>query len=128
VSVTAWYSSNRNTFFLNDLFCLLYIPKSPTEKMRQCKGNIPDTGWSKSHVTHSWHMFYLSKNKLHWNCKKKKKKQCYIKCWKCPPRSLSSLKGRPERLLSCALPVSRKRFTRRDTVDLFGTGNREMYP
>jgi hypothetical protein len=28
-------------------------------------------------------MFYFSKNKLHWNQKKK----CYIKCWKCPPLS-----------------------------------------
>jgi hypothetical protein len=28
-------------------------------------------GWSKSHATHSWHMFYLSKNKLHWNQKTK---------------------------------------------------------
>jgi hypothetical protein len=28
------------------------------------------TEWSKSHATHSWHRFYLSKNKLHWNQKK----------------------------------------------------------
>jgi hypothetical protein len=27
------------------------------------------TEWSKSHATHSGHMFYLSKNKLHWNQK-----------------------------------------------------------
>jgi hypothetical protein len=30
------------------------------------------TGWSKSHATHSWYMFYLSKNKLQWNQKTKK--------------------------------------------------------
>jgi hypothetical protein len=29
------------------------------------------TGWSKIHATDSWHMFYLSKNKLHWNQKTK---------------------------------------------------------
>jgi hypothetical protein len=33
--------------------------------------------------------------------------------------------GRPERFLSCTYPVSRKRFTRRCTVDLFGTGESE---
>jgi hypothetical protein len=64
----------------------------------------------------------FAKNKLHWN--QRGKKQCYIKCRKCVPRSVSSLntEGRPERFLSCTLPVSWKRFTRRDTVDLFGTG------
>jgi hypothetical protein len=31
---------------------------------------------------------------------------------------------RSERSLSCALPASRKRFTRRDTVDLSGTEER----
>jgi hypothetical protein len=37
---------------------------------------------------------------------------------------LSSLntKGRPEWFVSCMLPVSRKRFTRCDTVDLFDRG------
>jgi hypothetical protein len=29
------------------------------------------TGLLKSHTTHSWHMSYLSKNKLHWNQKTK---------------------------------------------------------
>jgi hypothetical protein len=44
--------------------------------------------------------------------------------WNCPPRSVPSLntEGRPERFLSCTLPVSRKRFTRRDIVYLFGIG------
>jgi hypothetical protein len=39
-------------------------------------------------------------------------------------RSVSSLnaEGRPKRCLPCTLPVSRKRFTGRDIVDLFGTG------
>jgi hypothetical protein len=37
------------------------------------------TEWSKSHVTHAWHMFYLPKNKLHWN--QKTKKQYYVKFW-----------------------------------------------
>jgi hypothetical protein len=34
--------------------------------------------------------------------------QCYIKCCKCPPRSVSLLnkEGRPERFLSCTLPVT----------------------
>jgi hypothetical protein len=43
------------------------------------------TGWSNSHATHSWHMFCLFKNKLYLN--QKTKKQCYVKCWKCPLRS-----------------------------------------
>jgi hypothetical protein len=30
-----------------------------------------------------------------------------------------------ERFLSCTLPVSWKQFTKRDTVDLFGTGESE---
>jgi hypothetical protein len=30
--------------------------------------------------------------------------------------------GKPERFLSCTLLLSRKWFTRRDSVDLFGTG------
>jgi hypothetical protein len=29
------------------------------------------TEWSKSRASHSWHMFYMSKNKLHWNQKTK---------------------------------------------------------
>jgi hypothetical protein len=33
-----------------------------------------------------------------------------------------------ERFLSCTLPVSRKRFTRRDIVDLFGTGESGNVP
>jgi hypothetical protein len=45
------------------------------------------------------------------------------KVWRISSK-LSSLNtdGRPERFLSCTLPVSRKRFTRRDTVNLFDTG------
>jgi hypothetical protein len=65
-------------------------------------------------------MFYLSKNKLHWNQKKKR----YIKCWKCPLRS--AMHAFTLFLMLDAnrwrVPVSRKRFTRRDIVDLFGTG------
>jgi hypothetical protein len=34
---------------------------------------ICNTGWLKSYATHSWHMFCLSKNNLHWNQKTKKK-------------------------------------------------------
>jgi hypothetical protein len=54
-----------------------------------------------------------------------RKKRCYIECWKCPPRSAMhafTLFLMFERFLSCTLPVSRKRFTRRDIVDLSGTG------
>jgi hypothetical protein len=46
-----------------------------------------------------------------------------IKCWKCPPRSamhsftLLLVFAAKERFLSCKLPVSRKRFTRRYTVE-----------
>jgi hypothetical protein len=36
--------------------------------------------------------------------------------------SSHNTEGRPERFLSCTLAVSRKRFTRRDIVNLFGTG------
>jgi hypothetical protein len=43
---------------------------------------------------------------------------------------ISSLttEGRPRRFLSCTLPVPRKRFTRRDIVDLFGTGESGNVP
>jgi hypothetical protein len=33
-----------------------------------------------------------------------------------------NIEFRSERFLFCTLPASRKRFTRRDIVDLFGTG------
>jgi hypothetical protein len=55
----------------------------------------------------------------------KNKKQCYIKFWKCPLRSATpAFTFFPH--VSCN-PVKsscsdRKWFTRRDTVDLFGTG------
>jgi hypothetical protein len=41
------------------------------EKYARFRKNICYTAWSKSHATHSWHMFYLSKNKLHWNQERK---------------------------------------------------------
>jgi hypothetical protein len=41
---------------------------------------------------------------------------------------VTNTEGRPERFLTCTLPVSRKRFTRRDTVDLFGTGKSGNVP
>jgi hypothetical protein len=78
---------------------------------------IRNIGWSKSQATHSWHMIYLPKSFC--SLKSENKKQCKIECWKCPPRSLFS---------SCLMQPGeeflqwRKRFTRRDTVDLFGTG------
>jgi hypothetical protein len=120
VSLASVLPSNAIEKCTNFWTALLHTPiTSPTRHT---------TGWSKSHATHSWHTFYLSKNKLHWHQKTKNN----VKCWKCPERNkvwristkLSSLntEGRPERFLSCTLPVSRKRFTRRDTVDLFGTG------
>jgi hypothetical protein len=40
-------------------------------KQLEATWNVSDTEWSKSHTTHSWHKFYLSKNKLHWNQKTK---------------------------------------------------------
>jgi hypothetical protein len=80
------------------------------------------TEWSKSDTTYSWRMFYLSTNKLQWN--QKTKNNVIFVCWKCSPRSaihaftifvvFGAIRWR--------VPVSRKRFTRRDTVDLFGTG------
>jgi hypothetical protein len=61
------------------------------------------------------------KNKLYWN---QKKKQCYIRYWKCPLRS--AMHAFTLYLVFVAtrwrVPVSRKRFTRRDIVDLFHTG------
>jgi hypothetical protein len=54
----------------------------------------------------------------------RKQKKSFIKCCECPPRSAIHaftlflvFDGTRWRV-----PVSRKRFTRRDTVDLFGTG------
>jgi hypothetical protein len=61
------------------------------------------------------------KSKLHLN--RKTKAQCYIKCCKCPPRS--AMHAFTLFLMFDAtwwrVPVSRKRFTRRDIVGLFGT-------
>jgi hypothetical protein len=56
--------------------------------------------------------------------KSENEKQCYIKCWKCPPCSVLSLntEGQPEHFLSCTLPMSWTWFTRWDIVSLFGTG------
>jgi hypothetical protein len=120
-----WWDLNENfMLFWFQFFSSYTIGYSFLKELAMKKVYVSNTEWSKSHATHSWHMFYLSKNKLHLNQKTKKKKQCYIKCWKSPPRSIPSLntEGRPEQFLSCALPVSRKRFTRRDIVNLFGTG------
>jgi hypothetical protein len=45
------------------------------------------------------------------------------KVWRISTKLFSfNTEGRPEWFLSCTLPVSRKRFSRWDTVDLFGTG------
>jgi hypothetical protein len=65
------------------------------------------TGWSRSHAAHSWHMFHLSKNKLHWNKKK-------TKFWKCPPRSaMHAFNLFPMfDATRWRVPVSWKRFTR----------------
>jgi hypothetical protein len=54
--------------------------------------------------------------------------QYYIKCCKFPPFSamhaftLLLMFDAKEQFLSCTIPVSQKQFTRRDTVNLFGTG------
>jgi hypothetical protein len=146
-------------------------------------------GWLKSHATHSWHMFYLSKNKVHQNQKTKNNvilsvgnvhrvqrcmhslfssslmqtgeeflqwhlkytAQYYVSILlMCAGFCTCSTSKNPEDrnpvatdlgiegatsfekqcnhqrtcewFLSCMLPVSRKRFTRWDTVNLFGTG------
>jgi hypothetical protein len=53
-----------------------------------------------------------------------KQKKCYIKCCKCPPRSemhASTLFFMFD-ANSWVVPVSRKRFTRRDIIGMFGTG------
>jgi hypothetical protein len=77
------------------------------------------TGWSKSHAKHSLHMFYLSE--LNYN--EIRKQKTMLKCWKCPPRS--AMHAITIFLMFDAtrwrVSVSRKRFTRRDIVDLFGT-------
>jgi hypothetical protein len=55
--------------------CLLFpahwCRSSATMRINCFQSNHKSTGWSKSHATHSWHMLYLSKNKLHWNQKTK---------------------------------------------------------
>jgi hypothetical protein len=83
---------------------------------------LESTEWSRSipFLTHV--MFYLSKNKWLWN--KKTKKQCYIKCWKCP--SHFAMHAFTLFLMFDAtwwsVLVSRKQYTRRYIVGLFGTG------
>jgi hypothetical protein len=84
-------------------------------------GDNTSTEWSKSHATHYWHMFYLSKNKLHLN--QKKKTMLYYVLEMSTAFSDACIHSFPH--VWCN-PVKflqwRKRFTRRDIVDLCGTG------
>jgi hypothetical protein len=46
----------------------------PGKNMQRCGCKVQSYNgkeWSGSHATHSWQMFDLSKNKLHWNQKTK---------------------------------------------------------
>jgi hypothetical protein len=88
----------------------------------ECLWRWSCTGWSKSDTTHSWHMFCLSKNKLHWNQKTKNNLilsvvnvHCVQRCMHSPFSSCLMQLGK-EFLQWC------RRFTRRDIVDLFCTG------
>jgi hypothetical protein len=113
---------------------LCHMPSFPSVSMSVC-------GWEtlrswipiyrvieKSRNPFLTHVLFV-KNKLHWN--QKTKSNGFLsagnahrvqRCMHSPRLSSLNTEGRPERFLSCTLPVSRKRFTRRDTVDLFGTG------
>jgi hypothetical protein len=42
---------------------------------------LPSTWWSKSHIPSSWHMFWVPKKIT---LESENKRQCDIKCWKCP--------------------------------------------
>jgi hypothetical protein len=100
--------------------CVIYCSRW---RVRNCTGN---TEWSKSHAVHFWRTSFL----LKYIPLKSEKKPCSVKCWKCPPRSV--LQAFTPCLVYDAtrwtFPVSRKRFTRQDTVGLFGTGQQVNVP
>jgi hypothetical protein len=93
------------------------------------------TGWSESHATHSWHMFYLSKNKVHWNQKPKNNVILNLRNVHCVHRCMRSL------FSSCLMQPGEEFLQWRLKCTAHGNGspddilsiclaqkNREMYP
>jgi hypothetical protein len=118
----SWLSMRLNSLISLDSRTVEFVI---LEKNTDTFNDSYSTGWSKSHSTHSWHVFSLSKNKLRLNKKTK--------------LSVVSSFGNVQRVQKCMhslflrvscnsmwrVPVSRKRSTRPETADLFGTEESE---
>jgi hypothetical protein len=101
--------------------CLLYYSKEKFSLELYLWNTIPVLIQGHRKVMQTPFLTHVLFLKKQITLKSGNREQCYIKFWKCPPRFISSLntEGWPERFLSCTLPVSRKRFTRRYTIDFF---------